>query len=567
MTPSPDSTTTAAAFLAGAVRAGATSAVISPGSRSSPIAVAAHRLVDLTTRIHLDERSAAFAALGEAKVTGAPLVLICSSGTAGANYLPAVAEARQSDVPLIVVTADRPPEHHGWGVGQTFPQRGLFGVHVVEAMEMPVGETGGSEHAVRAGWRAAATALELGGPVHVNWPFRLPLEPTAPASAPKVPPQFRAASVPQVTPRDGDIAAVEALTAHPEGVIIAGPYAVPPGARADATRQAIWEFATRTGWPIMADVLSGLRGAPNSVPIVDMADFLAHSKALPQPTVVLRLGDTPTAKSVRLWWESLTDAAHMLCDPASRWHDPSHMATDRLSCDLAALLTSVTPRAHDASWAQRWATMGAAARSAVEQNLDADTWTEAQIARAVSTHPDVTDVFASSSMPVRDLDTMSSARWTATVHSNRGINGIDGVVSTAIGVSRGTGVRQTVLIGDVAVLHDIGGVLDAVRQGVDLTLVVPNNNGGGIFSHLPIKASLDDAEYDRLFHTPHDTDFTFLGEVDGIHFAKASRDTLSALIHDASGRAGVSIIECPVETADSVAHLRHLTQSVRTAIS
>lgn len=567
MTPSPDSTSTAAAFLAGVVRAGALSAVISPGSRSSPITVAAHRLTELTTHIHLDERSAAFAALGEAKVTGAPVLIICSSGTAGANYLPAVAEARQSDVPLVVVTADRPPEHHGWGVGQTFPQRGLFGVHVVEAIEMPVGESGGIDHAIRAGWRAAATATERRGPVHVNWPFRLPLEPTGSTGAPPVPAQFRAAAVPAITPREIDIAALEAATAHPEGVIIAGPYTVPPGARAEATQQAIWEFASRTGWPIMADVLSGLRGAPDNVPVVDMADLLARTTALPQPSVVMRLGDTPTAKSIRLWWESLSDAAHVLCDPSSRWQDPSHMATDRLHCDVAELLTSVAPTAHDGSWAQRWSALGATTRSVVDQNLEASEWTEAQIAHAVSSHPAVTAVVASSSMPVRDLDTMSSARWTATVHSNRGINGIDGVVSTAIGVSRGTGLRQTVLIGDVAILHDIGGVLDAVRQKVDLTIVIPNNNGGGIFSHLPIKEALDDTEYDRLFHTPHNTDFAFLGGVDGLHFARAERDTLKNLIEDANSRPGVSVIECPVETSDSVAHLHHLTQAVRAALS
>lgn len=540
--------------------------MISPGSRSTPLTVAAHRLDGLPTAIHLDERSAAFAALGEAKVSGQPVILICSSGTAGANYHPAVAEAHQSGVALVVITADRPPEHHGWGVGQTFPQHGLFGDHVVATVNMPVGGAGGIEHAVRAGWQATSIAIEQGGPVHVNWPFRLPVEPAADAPPPTVPASLREASAIRVAPSHADVVALEDLAGHSTGVIIAGPYAVLGGDGGNQTRDAIWSFASRTGWPILADVLSGLRGAPPDVPIVDVPDLVARANGLLTPDVILRLGDTPTAKSLMLWWQSLPDTQQVYADPRGRWHDPSHTATDRLRGDLALLLEAVSVTNPNTDWTDRWRQLGVDARNAVQDNIQTEEWTEAQIAAAVTNHPAVTDVFASSSMPIRDLDTIGSSNWSAVVHANRGVNGIDGVVSAAIGAARASGTRQTVFIGDVAILHDLGGVFDAVRQGVDLTIIVPNNNGGGIFSHLPIRSVLDDAEYETLFHTPHDTNFSFFDAVDGITFTRADRESLPQSIDDAADRPGVSIIECPVLTADSVAHLHALTAAVRAAL-
>jgi 2-succinyl-5-enolpyruvyl-6-hydroxy-3-cyclohexene-1-carboxylate synthase len=361
-----------------------------------------------------------------------------------------------------------------------------------------------------------------------------------------------------------DVGHLNELAQVAEGVIIAGPSTVRPGPQASSDREAVWNFARRTGWPILADVLSGIRGSAPGVTVVDCPDLLARSGHLPEARVILRVGDTPTAKSLRQWWEG-SSAEHVLVDPDGRWHDPSHRVTVRIRAGLALLLDqcSGTP---DPSWAARWATAGHSAREAVDAALQSETWTEAQVASSLAGHESIKSIVASSSMPVRDLDTFAQASNPVPVLSNRGINGIDGVISTAIGVTRGTEQRQTVYIGDVAVLHDIGGLLDAVRQGIDMTVVVPNNNGGGIFSHLPIRGVLEDSEYVPLFHTPHDTDFSFLGHIEGLTFEQATRESFDSILRSAESRSGISVIECPVETDTSVAHLQRLANAVSTAL-
>jgi len=447
-------------FLSGCVQAGMRHVVLSPGSRSTPLTVAATLVDGLEHSIHLDERTAAFVALGRAKLSGHPVGLVCTSGTAAANHLPAVAEAGQSGVPLVVLTADRPPELQDWGAGQTFDQTRLFGSQVVDQIEMPVGGDAGLDHAVRAGWRATETAATRCGPVHVNWPFRLPLEPTA-APLPPVPRLDAPVSAATGLTAAG-AAAVRSLTATPHGLIVAGPNTCHPSLPGE--RDAIFELARRTGWPIVAD----------------------------------------TARA----------------------------ASDRVLAD----------------WPN---------------------FTEAHLARALSGSVATdTPIVASSSMPIRDLDAFAHLTDARPIVANRGINGIDGVVATASGVagSHPSG-RSVVLIGDVAVLHDIGSVLDAARHRVNLTLVVPNNDGGGIFSFLPIHDALDPATYRELFHTPHGTTFEFLaGHRDVRHFVATTAETLSTLVSDAIDTPGVDLIEVPVDTPDAVAIHRSSAAAVVEAL-
>ena len=538
--------------------------VLSPGSRSTPLTVAATLVEGLEYSIHLDERTAAFVALGRAKVSAQPVGLVCTSGTAAANHLPAVAEAGQSGVPLVVLTADRPPELQDWGAGQTFDQTRLFGSQVVDQIEMPVGGDAGVGHAVRAGWRAAETAHTRCGPVHVNWPFRLPLEPTG-APMPPVPRlDTPLSTTADLAPAGAEL--VRSLTAMSHGLIVAGPNTCHPSLPHE--REAIFDLSRRTGWPIVADVASGLRGAPAEVPVVDAADQVFQSDALPDPSVLLRLGETPTAKPLRLWWERQS-LRHVLVDPLRRWQDPSHRFDAILPVSVRALLAAVAGQP-DPGWAKRWVERGATARAASDRVLaEWPNFTEAHLARALSELvPADTPVIASSSMPIRDLDSFADRSDARPVVANRGINGIDGVVATASGVAGAhpTG-RAVVLIGDVAVLHDVGSVLDAARHGVDLTLVVPNNDGGGIFSFLPIHDALEPATYRELFHTPHGTTFEFLaGHRNVRHAIAADARALSSCLDEAIGTPGVDLIEVRVDTPDAVAIHRTSAAAVLEAL-
>lgn len=552
MTTDFDATDAAALFFAGATAAGLQRVLICPGSRSSPLAIGATRVAQLPYAVHLDERSAAFAALGEAKATGLPVAIVCTSGTAGVNFAPAIAEASMSNVPLLAITADRPPEHQRWGVGQSLDQRGLFGRHVRDEVTMPVGADGGPDHSERAGWRAVATSLESGGPVHVNWPFRLPLEPSTP-------PQRVASALPRCSQSrerhiDEDLERFTTAMKHAAApVIIAGPDTV--GFGESDVAKAILKGANALGIPVLADVLSGLRGHG---PTVQHPGLTTTATSL-NADLVIHLGNTPTAKSIRLWWEDIIHARHILVDPKNDWQDPSHRFDERLISDPAWLLTSAASRAarpstasaaeHLATWAQR----GDAIDALVHQALDASgELTEAHIAAAVGRWAATSDadrtVVTSSSMPIRDLDMFAPAHQPIAAISNRGVNGIDGVIATSIGVWRARGHRVVTLIGDVAALHDLGSVLDAVRQGCELTIVIPNNDGGGIFSHLPMRDAIEDSLFDELFHTPHGTDFSFLDGVDGLTYRQfGATDELTDLLNGPQVD-GVLVLEGHVDT-------------------
>ena len=555
-------------FLSGCAQAGMSRVIVSPGSRSTPLAVAALSVERLNVSVHLDERSASFAALGEAKVTGEPIGLVCTSGTAAANYLPAIAEAGHADVPLVALTADRPPEHITWGVGQSFVQRGLYGTQVRAEISMPVGGDGGLAHALRAGVRATSTARRSGGPVHVNWPFRLPLEPTG-SSFPPVP----NVTVPRTSAAAASSEAIgllaELTTAGRHGIVVAGPNATRPGEQGRIDRAALIDFARHVGFPIVADVLSGLRGTEDA-PLVDMgAHVLEHG--VPECDVIVRVGDTPTAKALRLWWESQSAAEHVLLDPHARWHDPSHRATAVFHDDLSLLLTGVhgttAPSVHD--WSQHVVDLGTLARAAAEDVLDRSSeWSEAHLARAIGTTTSSDHVIvASSSMPIRDLDTFTGVDLRPDVFANRGINGIDGVIATSIGVARARSDQRVVVhIGDVALLHDLGSVLDAVRQGVNLTIVVPNNDGGGIFSFLPIRSALDDASFSTLLHTHHGTDLSALDAFAGVSHRRVTMASFVDECSEADARPGVTILEATVSTADHLSVHAEVHAGVRQSL-
>ena len=498
----------------GLVAAAVTDAVVCPGSRSMPLALTVDATAGLRTWVRIDERSAGFFALGLAKGSGKPTVLVCTSGTAAANYLPAVVEAHYSGVPLVVLTADRPPELRGWGAGQTIDQHSLYGSHVRWFCETPVPSELPPSQARRwfalAAARAAEQATGLSpGPVHLNVPFREPLEPVAVAVAPSEGLEatqdyvVRSPRNLSATSSTGTDALVDFADAHERGVVVAGP--MHDGA---LWADAVAEFCRRSGWPLLAEPCSQLRRELPGVVVTNHHDVLLRTTwadAEP-PGAVLRVGGAPTCKPLKLWIERHRPA-FALIDPARSWTDASFSVSLHLGVGpdvLAEAAEGLT--GSGVGWARRWADADARAAAAIDGVLDADPLQEAGVARQLGRSlPAGHALYASNSMPVRDIDTYLRARpEPLAVHASRGASGIDGVISAAAGVAA-SGTPTTVLVGDLAFRHDLGGLVgafDPAPAPIDLTVVVVDNGGGTIFSFLPAYGTVDADAFDRLMTTP-----------------------------------------------------------------
>ena len=518
----------------GLVVAGVTDAVVCPGSRSMPLALTVDATAGLRTWVRIDERSAGFFALGLAKGSGKPTVLVCTSGTAAANYLPAVVEAHYSGVPLLVLTADRPPELRGWGAGQTIDQHSLYGSHVRWFCETPVPSELPPSQAQRWFALAAARAAEQAtgpspGPVHLNVPFREPLEPVAvapnegiaAAQADIVRSPRGVAASPGVSGGDGlpvraldresglDASAgsvdslVEFACLFERGVVVAGPMH-----DGDHWVDAVTEFCRATGWPLLAEPCSQLRRELDGVAVTDHHDLLLRAPwadAEP-PEAVLRIGGAPTCKPLRLWIERHRPA-FALVDLAGSWTDASFSVSLHLRAGPEELATAAGQLTRSGSgWAQRWADADARAAAAIDGVLDAEPLLEAGVARQLGRSlPAGHALYVSNSMPVRDVDTYLRARpEPLAMHASRGASGIDGVISAAAGVAA-SGTPTTVLVGDLAFRHDVGGLVgafDPAPAPIDLTVVVVDNGGGTIFSFLPAYGVVDADAFDRMLTTP-----------------------------------------------------------------
>lgn len=504
---------TAATFCATLVdewiQHGVCNAVIAPGSRSTPMALELTRRPELRVHVVHDERAASFVALGIG-LNGVPAILLCTSGTAAAHFHGAVIEAHQSAVPMIVCTADRPPELRDVGAAQTIDQLKLYGDSVRWFHDPGVASDAASHtwRSLAAHCYAFATGL-WPGPVHLNLPFREPLVGQA-----RELPQRRAVAGRAValsgTPglNSQQLDEVAAMLQNARGVIVAG--------RGCGDPHAVAELARASGWPVIADARSGLRHVSDVA--ICAADQLLRVTSFArehEPAVVVRLGEAPASKVLNQW---LAKAAalqiHISLVPT--WADPDAVVAHHIVAEPGELCRALASRVtfDDRAWMSSWLAAESAAQSAISESLSTDgkrVITEPQVARLIGALvPDGAHLVVSSSMPIRDVEWFGIINEGVTVHSNRGANGIDGVIATAIGVSIGTSQPTALLIGDVAFVHDSAALIGLMSRGVDLRIVVIDNDGGGIFSFLPQAESLAPERFEQLFGTPHGTDLIAL---------------------------------------------------------
>ncbi len=541
------------------VRAGLRDACVAPGARSTPLALVMAHDPRLRVWSHVDERSAAFFALGLARAARAPVAVVCTSGTAAANFLPAVVEAAQAHVPLLLLTADRPPELRDCGAFQAIDQLKLFGGYAKWFCE--VGEaTAGLPYFRALGSRAVATAAAApAGPVHLNLPLREPLAPDHPrqleAESAETGPPHTAMLAPRRVPEVAELAAI--LAASPRGVIVCGPL----DADADS-RAAIAALAAALGWPVLADATAQLRdGDHDRSHVVAAYDAILRDPLLARrlaATAVLRIGPLPISKALLAWLRDLPDCRQVVIDPADGWDDPLQAAAMLVHADVAPLCAALAARCRaprDPLWLDTWRRADARAGAAVARRLaELEVPFEGTVVAELAAQlPDGATLVVGNSMATRDLDTFWRGRGPRVrVLCNRGANGIDGFVSTALGAAAAGGGPTVALTGDLGFLHDLGGLLVAKRHALRAVFVVCNNDGGGIFSYLPLADG--SAAFERLFRTPHGLDLRGGVEMYGCGFVRAtSRDEFASALTTALPAPGVTVIEVPIDLERSVA--------------
>ncbi|HEV7769034.1 MAG TPA: 2-succinyl-5-enolpyruvyl-6-hydroxy-3-cyclohexene-1-carboxylic-acid synthase [Solirubrobacterales bacterium] len=580
MDPTNANTALASAFAEELERGGLAHAVVSPGSRSTPLALALWRQPGIEVTVIVDERSAAFFALGAAQATGSPVALLCTSGTAAANYHPAVCEADESALPLLVLTADRPPELRGIGAGQTIDQIKLYGSSVRWFCEVGTHEADddGLLHYRATACRALAAAKgePRPGPVHLNFALREPLAPVPVEGA------VTATDPLALQGRDGrPLTAVTPIDLEPStflldevaghigdaiaGVIVAGRQLDPE------LREPLTHLARVSGFPILAEPTSQLRCGPHDrSQVITTYDQLlreehfAHSVV---PDLVLRFGEMPTSKPLRAWLAA-SGADQIVVDPYGGWNEPTRQAAALLRADpteLAAGWAARLEKSDPRPAPQRWIEAERMAREAIESTLVHGELSEPALHLALGmAHRDGDLVYTASSMPIRDQEAFLGAEATdALFLSNRGTNGIDGLISSGIGAACASGRPTTIVSGDLGLLHDIGGLAALRDVSTPVRIVVIDNDGGGIFHFLPQEKALADEEFEALLGTPR-----------GISVEKAAalfdlpHRPLGALAElPAALAAGTGLIEVKTDRSTSVETHRRVAEVVAVAIS
>lgn len=543
----------AQALADGFAAAGLSHLVLSPGSRSTPLALAFLRHPAIRCHVILDERSAAFFALGLAKATRHPAALLCTSGSAPANWFPAVIEADQGATPLILLSADRPPEHIGWGANQTVDQHQLFGNHV-RAFHAPGTPT--ENFSINWLHHLAARAISesiwpLAGPVHLNLAFREPLLPAAPPSAWPVASALKAINIapPRQVPDDPLIAATAAVMSGRPGIILCG-----GGDYADGFAGAVSALAQKLACPIFAEPLSNLRFGTHDHRnfCVRYESFLRVPSLVTMDEVqwVIRFGDFPVTRSLQEWLAQSRQAQHVVVTADRRWPDPQHRADTFIQADPLAVCQALLAAAPDPApgpWLRSFTEAESAVQRIASGYAHLDNFEGALISTLLARLPDRHRLFCGNSMAIRELDTFSGGgNKVLRVFGNRGASGIDGNLSTAIGIAAGAGTTVA-LVGDLTAQHDLTAL--AVAKGTDIVIIVINNGGGGLFDYLP-QATLP--EFERAWLTPQSIDFGAAAQAFSVAYEQAP--TLAAFagaLDAALARTGPTLIEVVIDRRQS----------------
>ncbi len=580
--------------------AGLRDVCLAPGSRSTPLVVAFHEHPAIRRHLQLDERSAGFLALGMAQASGRPVALVCTSGTAAANFFPAVIEAHMSQIPLIVLTADRPPELRHSGANQTIDQVKMYGDHVLWAVDLDVPTAGIDALARRSAAATAGRAFALAaglrrGPVHLNVPFRKPLEPGQPGNGergtgndtsptpnsqlPSSNPRFAGGTL--MPGRDQIEFLVDQINRHERGLIICG-----PGCPGGAFPQAAAALARRAGYPLAADPLSGLRFGPwvdGETPLLAGYETLLAGGRPPDwadPDVVIRFGQVPTGKWLNQYLDGIAPAVRLHVRASGVWADDSHRTTHFWQVDEAALCQmvssliargsglSATPAA---ALAPAWLDGVMRAEAALWTHLGGELagleFDGGVVADWLDGLPDRANVMIGNSLPVRHVDQFARPAGKALrFFGNRGASGIDGIVSTAAGIALADPeTPASLLIGDISFFHDQNGLL-AARRAPNLKIILLHNDGGGIFRRLPMAAI--DPPFTELFLTPHGLDFEPIARMHGLDFRRVdSRAAFREAWADQMAADGPAVLEYRSDSAADEVVRRALVRAVQEALA
>ncbi|GHH97386.1 2-succinyl-5-enolpyruvyl-6-hydroxy-3-cyclohexene-1-carboxylic-acid synthase [Neobacillus kokaensis] len=564
-----------AAFVAELVHSGITDVVVSPGSRSTPMALVMAEHPDLKVHIHVDERSAAFFALGIAKVTNRPVAILCTSGTAAANYFPAIVEAHYARVPLLVLTADRPHELREIGAPQAIDQIHLYGHHVKWFAEMAPPEK--SDEMIRYARtlcsRAAAIASKApAGPVHLNFPFREPLIPQLDENLFNIierPKGYVKVHTGDLTISNEDIEQIaQRLKGKERGVIVCGNLADHQFAAAVNRLSAILKF------PILADPLSQLRSGKHGFDnIIDTYDtFLRNedAKSHLKPDLIIRFGAMPVSKALTIFIKENPNADQFVIDGGGRWRDPANLSTDMIFCQETVFCNKLVSYLNDNSsleYLHEWQRVNAITKQNMTKVEKLKELSEGKLFyQLAELLPEGATLFVGNSMPIRDLDSFFlNNQKNIKVMANRGANGIDGTVSTALGAALYSKSLYLVL-GDLTFFHDLNGLIAAKKYNIDIHIILINNNGGGIFSFLP--QAQHPKHFELLFGTPLDIDFELAVRMFNGEFTKITDwDHLQLELEKSLQSKGLQVYEVITNRDKNRDEHRQFWQSVSQEIS
>ena len=555
--------------------------ILSPGSRCAPITAAIARHPEAVKTVHFDERGAGFFAVGYGKATGRPAVVVCTSGTATANYYPAVVEASTDAVPMIVMTADRPPELHGIGANQTIDQQRLYGGFVRNEIQMPCPSTDiPAEFVLISIDTAVARATgSMAGPVHINVPFREPLAPLGPKQGFGVylstlnqwltgtSPLRAIRPAPQTSSKIEIDDIARDLSVDSPGILVVGPL------RGESEIEAARRLAIKLGWPVFADIRSGLRlGAPVETLIPHFDQLLLNDRSLGQQAIkILHIGGVLTSKRYYQFMERARIAAYVLVGPDPQHSDPSRRVTRFVRADISFVCSELSERmqqVHSSAFTRELLNLNAGVEQVIAQEADSqDSISEIGVVRTITREISSGEVlWLGSSMPIRNMDMFAAkGGGEPVIGANRGASGIDGSIASFLGFVDGSGRPGTAILGDLATLHDLNSLALVRHSKHPVTIVVINNNGGGIFSHLPIVECED--VFETYFGTPHGLTFAEASAMFKLAYGRVTATGEFQGAYRAARHSGQStLIEVITDRAENIELHRKIQERIRNVL-